>query len=574
MKKNALAATLEEKTARSPLGRFLPTRASLATEKAKDALNKLARGDIDAFLGVASSVATVTLGVAEALIPGVGTVKKGLQAAKFALGTTKDVISGGVGGFGLGSIGNLKDGLAQAQGEIESKSQELTENIDQLRAELERQKEDLANQLKSQESRLETRLVDEIRQQEAKITQLQAETKKQLVEEQKKLLEEAIRKLEAAQQNINRASQEQIKNAEAKFSEFSQKFDQAGQERQELRDELQKQAEILRWHEQRLNSFAQEMENIKQEVNQRMDKLEGRINQALQLAQRTSQRVDALATEMAKTQDKVDKLDKQMQQNQQAIQQAREEVQRTNQRLDDFIKRQELLDFSAQQLVFDQIQKTLANKAEEAKLLATLNLLEETKNLLPEEIIPTTGAETADQPVISLLQSLISALEGQESVRRPSEYKPREDRDLSEYRRSEIDAEQPEEAKDREKVNTNLEKLEEMKKEVLERLQPVQQAIKQDLEALENRKETKPTRNQEQISRQYRINKTQKEITELEEKDNNQSKSNAEKERIARELQQKREELETLQKQQEFVEQLDEQEKKVLQGKKQELEQQ
>ncbi|CAG8693883.1 24301_t:CDS:2, partial [Racocetra persica] len=413
IQKVAIITEVGTKIDKSLLGKVLPDRANSSSSLFKDPVNEHAASFFAIISFKPEEIALInlpedkgaietTLDLASEFLPGSKLLLKAGKKFATAVGKTAGGLAKGVGmvkdlaaDISLGnlstSVGNLKDGLAQAQGEIESKSQELTENIHQLRAELERQKEDLANQLKSQESRLETRLVDEIRQQEAKITQLQAETKKQLVEEQKKLLEAAIQKLEAAQQNINRTTQGQIQATEAKLAEFNQELDRVKDEQKE------------------------EMENIKQEVNQRMDQLEGKTEQALQLAQQTSQRVEALAAQMAKTQDKVAKLEKQVQQNQQAIQQAREEVQRTNQRLDDFIKRQELMDFSAQQLVFDKIQKTLANKAEEAKLLATLNLLEETKSLLPEEEIPVAGAKTANQPVISLLQSLISALEGQES---------------------------------------------------------------------------------------------------------------------------------------------------------------
>jgi hypothetical protein len=228
------------------------------------------------------------------------------------------------------------------------------------------------------------------------------------------------------------------------------------------------------------------------------------------------------------------------------------------------------MDFSAQQLTFDKIQKTLSNKAEEAKLLATLNLLEETKNLLPEELSPTTGAGETNKPIIPLLQTLIAALEGQESVRMPSEHKPQEERGQEEYRRNEIDAEQTETTPEAKKASTNLERLEEMKRETLERLQEVQQTIKKDLKELEKRKESEPTRKQERVRRQYQINKTQREVAELEEK----TPEPAEKARITRELEQKRAELANLQKQQEFTEQLAEQERKVLQAKKEELEQQ
>src|SRR5205085_6485794 len=123
-----------------------------------------------------------------------------------------------------------------------------------------------------------------------------------------------------------------------------------------------------------------------------------------------------------------------------------------------------------------------------------------------------TGSEEADKPVIPLLQTLIAALEGQESVKMPSDTrKPYEDQDRDKYRRSEVDSEStPKETDTQEQDCTDLERLEEMKKEVLERLQEVQQTIKKDLAELEKSKESEPACQQERIRRQYQINQTQR----------------------------------------------------------------
>jgi len=57
----------------------------------------------------------------------------------------------------------------------------------------------------------------------------------------------------------------------------------------------------------------------------------------------------------------------------------------SNERLDNLIRTQTLSDYSQQESKIDKIQKSLELKAEEAKLLATLNLLQETKKLIRTE---------------------------------------------------------------------------------------------------------------------------------------------------------------------------------------------
>jgi hypothetical protein len=163
---------------------------------------------------------------------------------EYALDRAKDAMIGSSFSYLGDQVSELQDGLENAKSEIESTSQKLTEQMEQMKS----------------------NLLDEIQRQEDKITQLQVETKKQLIEEQRKFLKEAIRQLTTAQENINRASHEQVKNVEAKFTEFKNELDQVKDEQKEIRGELQKQAEILRFHEQRLNSFAQEMEKTQDKV--------------------------------------------------------------------------------------------------------------------------------------------------------------------------------------------------------------------------------------------------------------------------------------------------------------------
>ena len=78
-------------------------------------------------------------------------------------------------------------------------------------------------------------------------------------------------------------------------------------------------------------------------------------------------------------------LEEQIQQNKEDTEKAKREAKLANERLDNLIKAQQSSDYSAQESKIDKIQKSLELKAEEAKLLATLNLLTETKKLIPKE---------------------------------------------------------------------------------------------------------------------------------------------------------------------------------------------
>jgi len=67
---------------------------------------------------------------------------------------------------------------------------------------------------------------------------------------------------------------------------------------------------------------------------------------------------------------------------------AKKEDKLANERLDKLLKTQVLMDFSSEENKLDKIQKSLELKAEETKLLATLNLLQETYNFNLSYAIP------------------------------------------------------------------------------------------------------------------------------------------------------------------------------------------
>src|SRR6185369_3269524 len=135
---------------------------------------------------------------------------------------------------------------------------------------------------------------------------------------------------------------------------------------------------------------SQQMEDIQEEVHLQMEhlsqKLDERTQQTLNVAKDATKKVDKLAQEVKNIHQELDHLEDQIKQNKEETEEAKKEAKLANERLDHLIKAQSLSDYSAQENKIDKIQKSLELKAEEAKLLATLNLLKETKQLIHLEI--------------------------------------------------------------------------------------------------------------------------------------------------------------------------------------------
>jgi len=133
------------------------------------------------------------------------------------------------------------------------------------------------------------------------------------------------------------------------------------------------------------------MQEITEETNRRMDKLENSIldiedqaEEALLAAKRATRQVEKLTEDLQKERKRIKSLEESVTKNRQETKQAKAEAQRANERIDNLIKTQQLADFTKEQLAFAKLEKTLQLKAEEAKLLAQLNILNQTKKLLPE----------------------------------------------------------------------------------------------------------------------------------------------------------------------------------------------
>jgi outer membrane murein-binding lipoprotein Lpp len=115
-------------------------------------------------------------------------------------------------------------------------------------------------------------------------------------------------------------------------------------------------------------------------------KLDDRINETLNIAEDTNKRIDNLTEQVQNIQKETEELQEQIKKNKEETEKAKKEAKLANERLDNLLKTQALSDFSQEQSKLDKIQKSLELKAEETKLLATLNLLQETKKLVQVEL--------------------------------------------------------------------------------------------------------------------------------------------------------------------------------------------
>src|SRR5436305_11042729 len=109
---------------------------------------------------------------------------------------------------------------------------------------------------------------------------------------------------------------------------------------------------------------------------------EEKIEEALFTANRATRKVDNLTEDLKKHSKKVEKLEEQIEKNKQETKQAKKEAKRANERIDNLLKNQQLLDHSKEQQTLDKIQKTFELKADEAKLLADLEIISKTQKLI------------------------------------------------------------------------------------------------------------------------------------------------------------------------------------------------
>lgn len=312
-----------------------------------------------------------------------------------------------------------KKEIAKVRGEMQSAINKVNDNLNrvenQLRKELDefrnevnerfaqQEQKILNNKRKIEEERLQRE--EEIRETHSKIkltnTNLEnlRQEKSQLEDEflnykssinQKTAdTQQTVEDLEAEYQRKTKILEAKIEDNQEQLEEFNEQLTntqreqaQSRLERQEIFEELQEQSDLLHFQKHQTNLVAQQMEEVSDEIHERMNKIGQDHNKLFTLATDTTQKVDHLTKEVKNIWSETEKLQEQVKKNKAELKKAQQEAKFANERLDNYIKAQKLLDTSAQELVFNKIQKSLELKAEETKLLATLNLLQETKKLI------------------------------------------------------------------------------------------------------------------------------------------------------------------------------------------------
>ncbi|CAG8455339.1 12945_t:CDS:2 [Ambispora gerdemannii] len=434
--------------------------------------------------------------------------------------------------------------------EINSKIKVTSTNLENLRQE----KEELSDNFDKYKSQIDQKTAET--QQVLEDTQAEYERKTAILETQIKDNEEIINEF---QEDLTTVRNEQAK----------QRLQQ-----EEILEELQETNDILFAQQRKLNLVADQMNDIQEEVHERMDKLseklDTRINETLNVVQDTNKKLDKLTDEVQNIREETEKLQEQIKQNKLETEKAKQEAKLANERLDNLIKAQSLSDYSAQESKIDKIQKSLELKAEEAKLLATLNLLQETKKLIPKE--------PAEREV-----------KGEHEQAPLTDPEKRKEQQVDQTKREESKA-----AGEETKQAEVLEELENLKTETLQQLATIQQQISQQLDQAEEEPiitKTKPLAKYDpQIKKsQQKVQKLQKTLANkkattqqsVQKALNNPTPQNKkevqqsqqEEKKIEKELGQAQTELENLEKSQVFEQDLEKQEEEIREAEKEEIEQ-
>jgi chromosome segregation ATPase len=260
--------------------------------------------------------------------------------------------------------------------ERERKDQELTEAIKTTNLKLEnlnQEKLDLANDF----SKYQGQINQQTAQTQQDLESLETEYTKQT---------ESLNIKIADNQDRLDDYEEELANTRIEQTKLNHQF-------QELTEEVETNTHLIREQASKLEFISQAMEEIAEETHERINKLhteifdlEEKTEEALFAAKGAVRKVDHLTNELAKEKQRIKDLEAQIERNQQDTANAKLEAELANLRLDSLLKSQELSDFTEQELIFNKLQKTLQLKADEAKLLAQLNLLQYSQAIsTPEE---------------------------------------------------------------------------------------------------------------------------------------------------------------------------------------------
>ncbi|CAG8840665.1 8600_t:CDS:2 [Gigaspora margarita] len=317
----------------------------------------------------------------------------------------------------LGELGARQDQLEQFtkafQAKQENVNQQVQKNIENINENLkehEKKINDNAQKIFKEQIKLEdvrSEFKDQIRITNTNLDNLrkeQEETKhdfekyKHQINEKTVKTEQAFEDLQSDYTRRNKIIETQIKDNEEQLGEFQEnlanvEFQQKklNLEHQEFAESLEEQINLSYEQRKRLDLVVNEIEDIQEEFNTKINRLQQsqldqdeKIDEAVFVAKRATRKVEEISDKLEKHNQKIDKLREHVEKNKQDIQQAKHEAQRANERIDNLLKTQKLLDHTKEIQAFNKIQKTLQLKAEEAQLLASLELLKKTQKLITQ----------------------------------------------------------------------------------------------------------------------------------------------------------------------------------------------
>ncbi|WNE40635.1 MAG: Major outer membrane lipoprotein Lpp [Mycoplasmataceae bacterium] len=446
--------------------------------------------------------------------------------------------------------------LTEAINEVERKLTEaqhkLKQELDEFRNEVnerfaQHEQKILDNKRKIEEERLQRE--EEIRETNSKIkltntnlenlrqekSQLEDEflNYKSAIDRKTAETEQAVEDLEAEYSRKSKIIETKLADNEELLNEFKDELlnvqreqAQSKLEREEILEELAEQSDLLHFQKHQLNLVSQQMEDISEEINERMSKVEKNHTNLLNLAQDTNQKVNSLTDEVQNISQKTADLEQQIQENKQNLEAVKKEAKLANERLDNYLKSQSLLNFDAENQNLDRIQKSIQLKAEETKLLATLKLLEETKKLITPKLTQQNqerewkvgikeGTEKKEYPKMEGMPLVAgSRWEKEYGIEKLREWGwdvrvnnennetaplTTPDRRIEESLNPEQSTEEKTTENSEEESNELLfEQLEDAKTELLTRLQEIQEQVNKNLNSAEKKKQNQPNPPQEQ----------------------------------------------------------------------------
>lgn len=254
--------------------------------------------------------------------------------------------------------------------------------------------DDVRNELKDQ-IRMTNTNVENLRKEQAE-TKNDFEKYKHQINEKTAKTEQAFDDLQSDYTRRNKIIETQINDNYEQLGEFQEDLanveyqqKKLNQDYQEMSETLEEQVSLAYEQKRRLDTVVNEIDEIHEEFNAKINRLtqsqleqDEKIDEAVFAAKRATRKVDELNEKLEKNVKQTEKLKDQIDKNKEETKKAKEEAKRANERIDNLLKNQQLLDHSKEQQTFDKLTKSLELKAEEAQLLASLELLKKTQKLI------------------------------------------------------------------------------------------------------------------------------------------------------------------------------------------------